>query len=651
MKIRTSLAINILPLSTLFFFNPQEANSQESEDPKPNIIFIIADDIDKNQLSCFGGDVYSPNIDNMALEGMIFNHAYVSSTVCTPSRYSLTTGRYAGRSLYSPYLDKYPLDSQGHPEFNIGLEHDYMNVGKVLKDNGYKTGWVGKFHIGEDESLIGLTDEEETFLKTATADDPRSSELFSKLEKAYEAYILNKGFSWAKTIYPGNIDDPFAWHNLEWNIEAALEFIEMNKDNPFYLHFNTTLLHGPDGSWENSLAYPQVTGEGIIDRELQAGMPPRETISERVTENGYANALGITWLDDGVGAILNKLDSLNLTDNTIVVFLPDHGSSNKASLYSFDGTNIPMIIKYPKEIDSSSVCNSLVQGIDLVPTFFDLTGINPPENYIIDGASLRPLFQNPEETIHESLFFELGCARAVMTKEYKYIATRYTQDRIDDILKIEDENLKELILKKLIILDGHFGISSRGIKYNPDYLSPDQIYDLKIDPTEKNNLAKDPLYQDKLDEMKILLTDYLLIFEHRPFGEFIPGSNASAPNPIIEKYIENIIEAFNNGATIVDDALVCDGNCVLDSPSTSSFQDSEFKTFFIKDNFSTIQIEPKHEFLQMRLHDINGRIISTSKNNGSDIFIIEKTSLTPGIYFISMIAENFIETEKIIIRK
>ena len=115
MKIRTSLAINILPLSTLFFFNPQEANSQESEDPKPNIIFIIADDIDKNQLSCFGGDVYSPNIDKMALEGMIFNHAYVSSTVCTPSRYSLTTGRYAGRSNWSITLrNTSPTNSSHH---------------------------------------------------------------------------------------------------------------------------------------------------------------------------------------------------------------------------------------------------------------------------------------------------------------------------------------------------------------------------------------------------------------------------------------------------------------------------------------------------------------------------------------------------------
>ena len=168
---------------------------------KPNIIFFIADDVDKYQLGCFGGPVYTPNIDSLAAQGAIFHQAYVNSTVCTPSRYSLATGRFPGRSRFASYLEDYPSGSQGHPEFNVGLEHDFLNVGQVLKDNGYETGWVGKFHLGDDSTLNGLTAEEEDYLKNASREDPVATKLFRKRERAFREYIMNKGFSWARNIY------------------------------------------------------------------------------------------------------------------------------------------------------------------------------------------------------------------------------------------------------------------------------------------------------------------------------------------------------------------------------------------------------------------------------------------------------------------
>lgn len=620
---------------------------------KPNIIFFIADDVDKYQLGCFGGPVYTPNIDSLAAQGIIFHQAYVNSTVCTPSRYSLTTGRYAGRSGFSGYLGDYPLGSQGQPEFNVGLEQDFMNIGHALRSQGYETGWVGKFHIGEDETLNGLTKTEKDFLKSASPDDPLATELFQKEERAFKDYILNKGFAWAENIYQGNLEDPFKEHNLEWTMEAVMEFIDSAGDKPFYLHFNTTLLHGPDGSWEQSLAYPQYTGEGLLERELQAGMPPRSTINERILANGFNlndNPSGITWMDDGIGAIMRKLDSLGISENTIIVFLPDHGSSNKASLFSKHGTNIPMIIRYPAEIAAGIQSNSLVQALDMIPTFFELAGVDLPAEYKLDGKSIRPLFSDPGAKIHESLYFELGCARAVMTEDYKYTAVRYTQDRTNDILAIKEEDLKDKVIKKLIYMNGNVGISTRGIKYSPEHLSPDQLYKLSEDTDELNNLAEDPDYKDILFEMKALLYGYLSSFDGRPFGEFIPGTNATAPHPTVVNYIRNIQSALRNGATLDREVIICDGNCVTNPTPETGIPKQKVITPIgrVSQNEYICSIAVSGNVDELRIYNLSGRMVVSGAVTGN-VFEIDKKSVPAGIYLVLVMGKDSMQTGKILL--
>jgi len=603
---------------------------------KPNIILFLVDDADKYQFGCYGGPVYTPNIDKLASEGILFHNAHVNSTVCTPSRYSLTTGRYAGRSVYGEYLEDYPKGNQGHPEFNVGLEQNFMNIGYRLQSAGYKTGWVGKYHLHDDETLLnGLTSSEKSYLKTAKPGDPQATALFQQEEQAFRNYIVNKGFSWAKNIYEGNLEDPFKAHNLEWTIEAALEFIDAAGDSPFYLHFNTTLLHGPNGEWEESMKFPEMTGEGIVNRELNANMPARNTVIERIQANGYNlddNPAGITWLDDGVGAVLKKLDDLGIAENTIFVFLPDHGSANKASLFYKHGTNIPLIIRYPGKITPGSQSSSLVQGIDLIPTFYEYAGVDLPREYQIDGKSLRPLFNNPEEKIHESLYFELGCARAVMTDRYKYIATRYPQDRIQQILKISEDNLKEKVIRKLIYLNGHVGISSRGIVYNSEYLSPDQLYDISVNTDEKDNLAAHPEYQNELNDMKEILHSYLVSFPDRPFGEFISGTNASAPHPQVIKYIQNIQNALRNGASIKNGILTCDGNCVL--TGLESLSESSPEIVKLSQSKQKVEIQFLKPVSQLKLYDVFGREILNLTKNSRDLLVLNKNNYTSGVYLL-----------------
>lgn len=658
MKLRDGLLTVLIGSTGLF--QPLALTAQD----RPNIILLLLDDTDKYQIGCYGGPVYTPNIDQLAEEGLMFHNAHVNSTVCTPSRYSFTTGRYAGRSAYADYLGEYPVGSQGHPEFNVGLEHDFLNIGQTLQTAGYITGWVGKFHLHADNTLQGgLTSEEKAFLKNASSDDPVATELFKREEQAYRNYIVNKGFSWAKNIYEGNLNPPFAHHNLEWTIEAALDFIDSAGDKPFYLHFNTTLLHGPDNSWERSFDYPEYTGEGLTDGVFEAGMPPRSTVIERIESNGYNlkdNPAGITWLDDGVGAIMNKLDELGIADNTILVVLPDHGSANKASLFSMHGTNVPMIIRYPEKIEPGLESSSLVQAIDLVPTFYELGSVNLPEEYHLDGTSLTPLFDAPETKLHESLYFELGCARGVMTDQYKYIAVRYTEDRTNSILSIPEDDLKEMIIQELIYLDGHTGISSRGIKYSPEYLSPDQLYEWPSDPEELNNLAENSSDEEVLREMKDLLKGYLESFPGRPFGEFIPGPNATAPDLQVVSYIRNIQHALRNGARLDRDVIICDGNCVAESgdpgdpgdpddsgdpgdpsdpgaPAGYVLLENSVKIIQATDHLLIDNLEGKSV---IKIFDIRGRELSRDVCKDSDRLVLNTSGYDPGMYLLTMETEG-----------
>jgi len=464
---------------------PTAARAERRADKRPNIILFITDDQDKHSIGAYGGDSLTSNLDRMASEGMVFHQAYVSSTVCTPSRYSFLTGRYAGRSYSKRYEEECPPGMQGFPSFNVELEKDNMNVGAVLQKSGYVTGYVGKFHVGPD---IKRADEYETFgLRHVSMDAWPSSDstvAFRHNEQWYREFLKRKGFSWAKHIYWGNLQKPFNHHNPEWTIEAALEFIEENRDRPFYLHYCTTLVHGPPKSWRTSMDHPRVSGEGLLDKPSNA-MTDRKVLLQKLEAKGLDPAeghAGYAWVDDSVGAILKKLDELGIADNTLIVFTSDHGSRMKGSLYSTDGTCVP-------------------------PLF----GRKRPRQW------------------RDRLYFEVGSARAVCTKDWKYIAVRYPKERIEQIKKARPD-----VLPKLMAYIGRMGIGTRGAQ-NPGFFEYDQLYEVKQDPKERQNLAGNPEYRERLARMRGMLREDLESFG-RPFGEFVPGGNA-APAGLIDEQI------------------------------------------------------------------------------------------------------------------
>lgn len=533
---------------SVFFLSVMVATAARGE--RPNIIMFLIDDQNPSSIAAFGGDTYTPNLDRMAEEGMKFTRAYVSSSVCTPSRYSFLTGRFAGNSHSKLYAEAVGgKENQGLPNFNVALERDNMNVGNVLREAGYTTGFVGKFHLTSELDFPEFYKGKNKWINIPkdVSPGPEASAQFKRNERWMRRYLQTLGFSWAKNVYPENVRNPYSSHNPEWTTVAALEFIEENKDGPFYLHLCSTLLHGPDRSWRKSMDHPLITGEGEVRVEnLPEVMTPRAELLKTITDKGFdpdSHVAGEAWIDDSLGAIFRKLKELEIDDNTLVIFAPDHGRDGKASVFSHGACQVPMIMRWPKGIPAGQVCDELVQNIDLVPTFFDLGQAEKPQSYRIDGRSLAPLLKNGKaEDWRGHLYLEMGAARATVTKDWSYIAARHTQEQIAAIKRATPHNLP-----KAMSYIGRLGIGVRGAE-RPGFFDEDQLYHLQRDPKEMKNLAYKNAQATRLAEMRNLMQHDLEVIG-RPFGEFIPGGNAAEPGQI-DKQIEVVKQLDIKGKTV-----------------------------------------------------------------------------------------------------
>lgn len=503
-------------------------NRLSAEQDKPNIVFIITDDQSWDSLGFMGGGVHTPRIDRLANEGMYFTDFNVTSTVCSPSRYSFLTGRYAGRCEGPRFLKEHPPGDQTQVE-NIGeLEPGGWNLAKILQQNGYRTGFVGKSHFIRHDWFDHPEDSPlETYDKSADPKDPKVNEKMQRNHRRWCDEIKGYGFDYADGVYAANLKELYNnqlnVHNLEWTVEHALEFLDVRDaaDRPFFLYFSTTLHHGP-APWRNDFslnADPRMTGEGFLADRPDI-MPSRQDVLRRNREAGFQDRHAYAlWLDDGIGAIVDKIAALGLAKDTLILFVPDHGAwrHGKATLHDF-GMRVPLLARWIDKIKPGTRCDQLVANIDLAPTLMDLCGVNPPANYQFDGLSFRALLFGEDIPIRESLFGELGHSRCIKTKYWKYIAVRYPpkiQKRID-AGELFQGFFGEYLPRPYLTRNSHLG--HYAAKANNSYYDADQLYDLVVDPEETKNI-----YQSNPDIVKGLaaaLSKELTQFKNRPFGEF-----------------------------------------------------------------------------------------------------------------------------------
>ncbi len=490
---------------------------------KPNVIIFQTDDQEFNTLGCYGGDVLTPHSDSIAREGICFTRGYTTTGVCMASRYGTLTGQYPSRCAHPRFTSLYPDGVMTEPSFNTSIVHGQQTIAHVLKNAGYKTGYVGKWGLGglrEPERIqkLPVTGEWAGAWKETPDDiDPADPDISGILEQNHAVHsedILDHGFDYAESIYWGN-PEGFAsralnYHNPEWITDGALRFIDENHDNPFFLCINHTLHHIPHPQESLFRADPRVTAGGYLDKAPDV-MPPRAEIIERIKKAGFQPETAYaTWLDDALGAVINRLEEFGLYDDTLLLFISDNQVPAKGTIYE-GGVNVPYMIRYPRLIPQGIKTNHLAQNLDLVPTVFDLCGVQPPSDMHIDGESLLPMLTGKKEHTHDELFFEIGWSRAACTEQWKYLAVRHSKAALDHL-----KNKQRGWIYHAKPLEAH---QHNALLWHPAFYYPDQLYDLGIDPDETTNLASSGCCSDVLADMKARMAGWLGTFGNHPFGE------------------------------------------------------------------------------------------------------------------------------------
>jgi arylsulfatase A-like enzyme len=516
-------------IASLLFIMGMSATLSLAASKPPNILFIMTDDQWRREFNFLpeGQDQkgrplnLTPSIDRLSSEGIILDRMYATSTVCTPSRYSVLTGEYPGRSTDTGFLnDMKAYGNQPNPHFNVHVLPGKANMGSVLQANGYYTGFVGKNHVLHDESIKVPSI---TPYRKADPFDPATQAFLQKKQAAEVQSVLNNGFDFAANIYAGNVPGhmPIAMeaHNMDWITQGGLDFLERaeKQDKPFYLHFCTTLDHGPGPKGHKYSADPRFTPAGVLEQAPDV-QPSRESIAERLEAAGIdavGNHADPLWLDDGITALLKRLEQMGELDHTIIFFFNDNGMDAKGALY--EGGALSPAFVWGKALKGGRRTSQLLGNIDFAPTVYELAGIPAGRQPEMDGQSFVPLLKGEDRPINDAIYLEIGSTRAVIHDGFKYLAWRVHPDRearFDRPKSGRPEPLYHIASTR-----GGRGLEKKIPKSYPGYWDTDQLYDLQKDPREQNNLAQNPEYAKKLKQLQQMLAEHLKT-QPGQFGEF-----------------------------------------------------------------------------------------------------------------------------------
>lgn len=362
---------------------------------KPNIVFILADDLGYSELGCYGNRFNeTPNIDKLAKKGIRFTQAYSSAPVSSPYRAALMTGQYPARIGITDYL---------RPNSGNFLDTNYVTLPEALRKNGYHTGIIGKWHLTGhilNNAPTEIPPEQQGF------DEVMSSETIGIGNGTYfHPYHFNPKL---EKKLPGEKEFLVDRMNFE-----AVDFIERNYKEPFFLYLSHyavhTMLHGKPEDVEYFRKKGK-SGTSTFSKENPDDDPYKKWPSDYfASRNNPHLAAQLKTVDDGIKMILDKLRELGIEDKTIIIFASDNGgetrvTSNiplregKSTLYE-GGIREPLIIYQPGKIRGGRVSDYVSANYDLYPTICELTGTALPENQIIDGISLVPVLQGKKSDV------------------------------------------------------------------------------------------------------------------------------------------------------------------------------------------------------------------------------------------------------------
>jgi arylsulfatase A-like enzyme len=423
----------------------------------PNVILILTDNQGAWTLGCYGNpDIRTPNIDRLAREGMLFERCFSSNAVCSPTRATLLTGLIPSQHGVHSYLTAGGAQIGPHAYSTIA---EFRTLPEILAQAGYTCGLSGKWHLGDNlRPQKGFT-----FWVTMPQGDTRTF---------YDADVIEEGKVRKEPEYLTDF----------WT-DQGVKFIEQNKERPFFLYL---AYNGPYGLGQSMLEPARNRHAAYYaDKEMKSF--PREEMhpwlrsQKKLLNNVEAMrryAAEISGVDDGLGRILATLKKNKLDENTVVVFTADQGlaagqnglwgmGDHTRPLSAFDGTmHVPLIWRQPGQIVAGQRSPIMVSNYDFLPTVLDYLGLKDrsPQTPPLPGHSYNTTLHGKQVKWNDVVFFEFENTRAIRTTDWKYI------ERFPD--------------------------------------GPNELYGLKDDPEEKNNLIGQPAHAAKQQDLRRRLAQF-----------------------------------------------------------------------------------------------------------------------------------------------
>lgn len=383
------------------------ARADAADRDRPNIIFIMADDMGYGDLGCYGQQsILTPNIDRLAEEGTRFTSCYAGSTVCAPSRSVLMTGLHTGHTRVRGNTGRFGVRGLGGASGRVPLAKDDLTVAEVLQEAGYATGMTGKWGLGEPDT-------------TGEPNRQGFDSWFGYLNQR-RAHSYYPDYLWLdQHRFPltGNLDGRRQQYSHDLFTGFAMHFIEAHHDQPFFLYVPYTIPH-------DKFEVPDL--EPYADRDWP--------------KNAKTYASMITRMDADVGRITRLLEELEIDESTIVFFCSDNGAANryedvldssgvlrgrKRDMYE-GGLRTPMIVRWPGHVPTGRISDAPWYFADVLPTAAALAGVEPPAD--LDGVNVLPTLRGESQELADRFlyweFFERGYQQAARWQHWKAIRPR-----------------------------------------------------------------------------------------------------------------------------------------------------------------------------------------------------------------------------------
>ncbi|MDP1740744.1 sulfatase [Polaromonas sp.] len=371
---------------------------------RPNIIFIVADDLGYADLGCYGGRApVSPVLDGLAANGLKFTQGYANSPVCSPTRFALMTARYQYRLRGAA---EEPINSKSRGSSTLGLPPDHPTLPSLLKESGYRTALVGKWHLGYPPHFGPLRSGYEEF--------------FGPMSGGVD-YFSHCDSSGRKDLWFGEETQQEEGYLTDLISQRAVDYVHRmatgaKEDQPFFLSLHYTAPHWPWETRDDAALAPEIQDKLF---HLHGG-------------NIHTYRRMIHHMDEGIGWVIQALQQQGLTDNTLVVFTSDNGGERFSDNWPLvggkmdlteGGIRVPWIAHWPAQIEAGQVSEQHCMTMDWSATMLDAAGVQADPGYPLDGASLMPVLRQPGHRFHRPLHWRMNHRgqRALRDGDWKYL--------------------------------------------------------------------------------------------------------------------------------------------------------------------------------------------------------------------------------------